>query len=439
MKHWFAICALMILAVPASAPAAPSHALFVRVHGTGLRIQDQAYHYVGTNFWYGLNLAASGPSGDRPRLARELDRLQKLGIGNLRIMAATEGPDSEPWRIVPALQSAPGVFNADLLHGLDFLLSEMGKRGMRAVLCLNNFWPWSGGMSQYLQWAGAGTIPYPPPQPGGDWGVYQSYTARFYSNEQAMALAENFMRTVITRKNEYTGLNYTDDPTIMAWELANEPRGGSNTRAFDQWLERTAAFIKRLDPDHLVTTGSEGETPSAVSAGNDFQANHRFKNIDYATAHIWAQNWGWFDPAHAEATYAGALEKMKSYFADHLTKSKLLGKPIVIEEFGLGRDSGSFDPTSSTVVRDRYYTEVFEQIWQAASRGEPAAGVNFWAWAGEARPRAPFGSVWKPSDSFIGDPPHEFQGWYSVYDADLTTARIISDYASRMRNLKAFP
>ena len=52
---------------------------------------------------------------------------------------------------------------------------------MRAVVCLGNFWPWSGGMSQYLSWNGAGAIPYPPPAASGSWDVYQSYTEKFYS------------------------------------------------------------------------------------------------------------------------------------------------------------------------------------------------------------------------------------------------------------------
>lgn len=58
---------------------------------------------------------------DRPRPKRELDRLQKLGIKNLRILAASEGPDSQRWRVVPAPQIAPGVYNQKLLEGLEYL------------------------------------------------------------------------------------------------------------------------------------------------------------------------------------------------------------------------------------------------------------------------------------------------------------------------------
>ena len=38
-------------------------------------------------------------------------------------------------------------------------------------------------------------------------------------------------------------------------------------------------------------------------------------------------------------------------------------------------------------------------------------------------------------DPWTGDPPHENQGWYSVYDKDATTIRIIRDYAEKFLEL----
>lgn len=55
-------------------------------------------------------------------------------------------------------------------------------------------------------------------------------------------------------------LSYRDDPTIMAWELCNEPRceGDFSGSALQAWTEQSAEFLKSLDPHHLVTLGSEG-------------------------------------------------------------------------------------------------------------------------------------------------------------------------------------
>ncbi|CAF1560310.1 unnamed protein product, partial [Adineta steineri] len=73
---------------------------FVTVQNGRLTLNNQDYMYIGTNFWYGANLASQGPGGNRPRLLRELDRLHSLGINNLRIQAGSEGPNTEPWRII---------------------------------------------------------------------------------------------------------------------------------------------------------------------------------------------------------------------------------------------------------------------------------------------------------------------------------------------------
>lgn len=409
---------------------------FVQVKGKGFIIRGNPYHFLGTNFWYGMNLGSRGPGGDRPRLLRELDRLKSMGINNLRIMGGSEGPDSAPWRMVPSLQPSPGIYNQDVLNGLDFLLSEMHKRGMYAVVCLNNFWDWSGGFGQYIVWSGeADKIPYPPPSPGGNWQTYQEFAAGFYSNPKAQALFEQFIHFIIGHINPYTGKTYRDDPTIMAWELANEPRGINNVPAFLKWIDQTAGFIKSLDSHHLVTTGSEGDTPSPSTAGNDFYLDHSSKYIDYTTIHIWVQNWGMYNPADAEHTYGPALKYALNYLSDHEKIARQLGKPLVMEEFGLSRDHNVFTPGSPVTIRDQYYSSLFKAIYERASINKSVvAGCNFWAWAGEGRADKA-GDYWKPGNAFIGDPAHEPQGWYSVFDTDTSTIRIIQEFARKMNSI----
>ncbi|HBL16707.1 MAG: hypothetical protein A2X36_13905 [Elusimicrobia bacterium GWA2_69_24] len=404
---------------------------FVTVRGAGFEIDGKPYRFLGTNLWYGMNLASRGPGGDRARLLRELDRLSALGVKNLRIVAASEGPDTEPWRMAPALQKKPGVYDKELLDGLDFLLAEMGQRDMRAVVVLNDFWHWSGGMAQYVSWSQGLPIPYPPPAAGGDWDVFQRFAARFYSDPKAMKRFRKLVKRVVTRKNGYTRRRYRDDPTIMAWQLANEPRGTGDPAGLQKWIDETARYIKSLDPVHLVTTGCEGETPGPAAAGLDFLKNHAGPDIDYATMHIWVQNWGWYDPALGEDAFEEGVRKMSAYFSDHEAKARRLGKPLVLEEFGLARDVGSFEPAAEATTRNRYFVLVFQKVAAAAAVGSPVAGVNFWAWSGEGRPVQP-GGVWKPGQPFTGDPPHESQGWYGVYDSDAETLRIVSDWTRRL-------
>lgn len=400
---------------------------FVTVSGDHFLVDGKRYTYLGTNLWQAMNLGSKGPGGDRARLERELDRLKKLGVKNLRIVAASEGPDTEPGRIVPSTQPNPGKFDSNLLEGLDFVLAEMAKRDMRAILVTNNFWSWSGGMAQYVAWSTQTKIPYPAPIGTASWDQFMEYSSRFYSDKKALGLANTALKNLVLRVNKITGLPYADDPTIMSWELANEPRGMKNTSDFNRWILDTAKLIKSLDPHHLVTTGSEGTLPNS---GIEIVPNHIGKNIDYVTTHIWAQNFGWYDPG-LPASYTTAVQKMKDHLDLQIADTQKLKKPLVLEEFGFSRDKNSYDPASPVKLRDKFYGEILSQTLAKAQRHLAITGVNFWAWAGEARPPTNRSDhLWKVGDPFLGDPPHEAQGWYSIYDADASTLEVIRKFAA---------
>ncbi|HYA48766.1 MAG TPA: hypothetical protein VEG35_03620, partial [Burkholderiales bacterium] len=194
----------------AGALASPAAGAFVRAVDGKFVLAGKVYRFVGVNFWQGMNLGSKGPGGDRARLVGELDRLRELGLTNLRVVAASEGPNTEPHRIVPALMISPGVYDEEVLDGLDFLVAEMGKRGMKAVMMLNNFWEWTGGMAQYVSWHEKRPIPYP-----GDYSVFMAFSAKFYSCPECQTWYRNHITMLIDRVNPYTGVKYRDDPAVF--------------------------------------------------------------------------------------------------------------------------------------------------------------------------------------------------------------------------------
>ena len=101
------------------------------------------YYFMGTNLWYGPILGSKGKDGNRRRLCAELDSLQKLGVNNLRILAGADAGSKNANTVTPYLQPEPGKLDKHLLDDLDFMLNEMHKRGMVAVIYLTNSWDWS--------------------------------------------------------------------------------------------------------------------------------------------------------------------------------------------------------------------------------------------------------------------------------------------------------
>lgn len=408
---------------------------FVRKDGSQLTVDGKPYYYVGTNAWYLPMLANKGEGGDSLRLQRELDRLTKLGIKNLRVLVGADGMPTER-KVQPILQTAPGVYDEQLLIALDRLLGELRRRDMKAVLYLNNSWSWSGGYASYLRWADSDATEHVDTM---EWSAWCRYAAQFAQNRRAQELFLNHVRSIVSRTNSLTHRPYTLDPTIMAWQIGNEPRAFSEESKgpFARWIAETAALIKQLDPNHLVCVGSEGSMGCEQDA-ELYVRLHADPNIDYLTIHIWPQNWSWVK--RAEVAKADQRDLMRTqldvvyrhtenYIRLHEALARNLNKPIVIEEFGYPRDGGAFAAGTSTRAKDAYYQFILNHLISSYEQSDVLCGVNFWGWNGEARNSHIW---WQPGDAYMADPAQEEQGLYGVYDSD-HTVRILKRAARRLR------
>ncbi len=400
---------------------------FIKIENGEFIKNGSLYHFVGTNYWYGASLAADTIGGNRARLARELDFLKQNGIDNLRVLVGAEGPDNQPFRVTPALVKQPGIYSPKLLEGLDYFLNELSKRDMVAILYLSNNWEWSGGFAQYLNWNGYGEFVNPNLDKF-TWNDFSKYQKQFYSCDTCIKQLNQYVESIVTRTNSVNGKKYINDPAIMAWELANEPRPMTedNFEVFKSWIKSTSELIKKLDPNHLITTGNEGAKGCSESL-ELFDTIHSYPTIDYLTFHIWVKNWGWYNYQKPDSTFPLALVQVQKYFDDHLAVARKLNKPLVLEEFGLARDNENFLPGTPTTYRDKYYEYIFGQVAKSVQQNNLLVGCNFWAFGGFTHP-IDGQKYWKPGDPYSGDPPQEEQGLNSVYPTDTTTMNIIKKY-----------
>ena len=414
--------AMMLSACQAVRPS------FVKVEDGRFVSEDYPSHYIGTNFWYGAILASEGQGGDLERLEAELDTLKALGMTNLRVLVGGDGPDGIPTRVEPTLQKAPGVYNDTIFRGLDRLLVEMAERGMKAVLYLNNSWEWSGGYGMYLEWAGAGKSLIPAEV---GYPAFMESVSHFISNEKAKDLFADHVKHVVSRTNTITGKPYKEDPTIFSWQIGNEPRCFSydpeHQQAFADWLWSTASLIKSIDPNHMVSSGSEGSW-GCENNMDLYEKIHSCPDIDYMNIHIWPYNWGWVKETTLKSNLSQAIANTDEYIDAHLEVADIYGKPVVLEEFGFPRDDFRFEKGSPVTSRDIYYKHVFDRVVESAREGGLFAGLNFWGWGGLAD-QSPDNIYWQRGDDYCGDPAQEQQGLNSVYACDVTTTAIISNAA----------
>ncbi|MBO5671617.1 MAG: beta-mannosidase [Alistipes sp.] len=386
------------------------------------------YYFVGTNFWYGAILGSEGEGGNRERLCRELDFMKSVGIENLRILVGGEGENGLLGKIEPNLQPEPGVYNDEVLAGLDYLMMELGKREMTAVLYFNNAWEWSGGYTQYVAWANEEPVLVPRVD---GWFSYNAFAGEFVRNERAKEIFFNHLRYIITRTNRYTGIKYVDDPAIFSWQICNEPRAFSsktedNKVHFAEWIAESARLIRELDPNHMISTGSEG------FYGCEWDMElcekiHAIEEIAYINCHVWPYNWKWITGENMREKLDVAFENTEAYIAMHTELGEKIGKPVVVEEFGMPRDDLDFRKSSTTTCRDKYYDFVFAMVEKAAAEGGKLAGCNFWSWGGYAVTHVEDHEYWAKGDDYTGDPAQEQQGLNSIFVEDEATLNIIRE------------
>ena len=234
----------------------------------------------------------------------------------------------------PALQVAPGVYNEAMFKSLDRVVFEAGKRGLRLLLSLSNSWDAYGGAPAYLSWAAAAGETFSAPA--------APDASPFFSSPHCKATFKAFMATLLNRINTFSGVAYKDDPAIFAFDLMNEPRvpADPSGATLGAWIEEMAAYFKSIDHNHMLTTGAEGffgpSTPDLVvdnpsgdnGTGHDFVAHHSLQDIDFATIHVWPDQW------LQCCTVECLIPFLDRWVAGHIAASDAIGKPLMVEEFG---------------------------------------------------------------------------------------------------------
>ena len=156
----------------------------------------------------------------------------------------------------------------DILEGFDFLLDEMAKRGMKAVISLNNFYDSKGGF---------GTVINQLMSSHSTKGTLVDYLKKIVDNYY------DYIHVIMSRQNSINSLTYSEDPTIMAWQFENEP-DSDHCEDYLNWIEKTSKHIKNRTKHQLVSVGNLGTISQC------YDEIHSIKEVDYITFQVWNKN-----------------------------------------------------------------------------------------------------------------------------------------------------
>ena len=317
----------------------------------------------------GANVAVMYRDEDRARMPETLRQAAQAGIKVVRVWAFGEGgpndvkpmKDFEDWPRDHYFRRAPGEWNEEAFVYLDKVIAEAAKNNIYVQLCLTNWWRDTGGVTQYLRWAGINDAA----DDSYKFGINNEKAILFYTNPETRRLYREHIEKLATRRNTVTGVLYRDDPTIFGWELMNEAQVITGRWAERRaWFEEMSAYLKSLDPNHLIAPGAWGYRSS--SERREWLADHAIPTIDYCDVHSY--------PRDDHDSFVDSPKALKEFIDNRAAAAYSLQKPLVLGEFGMGVEG--YNGASQL----EWYRAFFEGNARAG-----AGGTMFWIFTPDPR------------------------------------------------------
>jgi mannan endo-1,4-beta-mannosidase len=321
---------------------------FVGVAGQQFSINDLPVYVTGANCYY-LGYKS------RRMVDALLDAAAGLALSVIRTWAFMDEPKEgvvfQSWDRgagAPAYNDGPNG-----LERMDYVIHAAAQRGLKLILPLVNNWTDFGGMDRYCEWYGL------------------SRHGDFYTHSDARRAYREWVTHMLTRTNSITGVEYRNDPAIMAWELANEARCELGSSTLSSWAAEMAAHLKSVDSNHLVAVGDEGffrrsgsrDWTYDGSTGCDFEAVLGVPEIDFGTFLLYPVTWGY---RRDFADY---------WIKDHIAAGARAGKAVLMEEYGWKDHS----------ARNEVYREWLDAMYLGGG-----AGDLFWMLAAAQDDETPY-------------------------------------------------
>ncbi len=193
-----------------------------------------------------------------------LGAIEQMGGQVVRMYALSVSKPDDPANL-PRYILGPGKFNEEAFQVLDRVIAAAHRHRVRLILPFVDQWSWWGGTTELAAFRG-------------------KKPEEFWTDPQVIEDYKGIVTFVINRVNTVTGVRYRDDKAILAWETGNE------LHSPPEWTRQIAAYIKSLDPQHLVLDGTHRETLLQSSLDDphiDFVQTHHYEKDPRAMiAHV---------------------------------------------------------------------------------------------------------------------------------------------------------
>ena len=349
-----------------------SGASFITVEDGKFKDNGEDFRFIGTNNYY-LHYK------DKTMIEDAIQSAALGGFNVIRMWGFFDGVDSDYQNNHAYMQpyansyvppdSMPSYY-VNCWERMDYAVSEAKKADVKLIIVFTNYWTDFGGISQYVKWSDEKSgIDTSDPS-------YSPDLSKFYTDDYCKTTYKAYMNYLVNRVNTVTHVAYKDDPTIMGFELMNEPRNpGKNPSILTNWVDEMTTYFKTIDTNHLVAVGDEGHFSNRESDAYNGQSKDNYNgaqgisyddiikldNVDFGTYHLYPEGWGAPDVAQLWG---------EKWIKDHIESSDKYNKPCICEEFGINAQNGQ--------NRELIYSSWCKKIYDLGG-----AGGLFWMLAGK--------------------------------------------------------
>ena len=250
MKRLFILTAICLLFAFVNIQGKSSSTPFIYIDGNGvIRWSDtrQEASFFGVNYTLPFAHAyrALGYLGLDRKAAIDKDvyHITRLGLNAYRIHL---------WD-VELTDEQGNLLENEHIDLMDYLIAKLKERNIHIVITAQtNFG--NGYPERNIQTGGFS---------------YKYDKCDMHSNPEAIAAQETYLRDLVKHTNPYTGLAYKDDPSIVGFEINNEPCHSGTKEEVKAGMDNGGTLVQNEDNAEKAGSTSDGKIDINTAAKNE--------------------------------------------------------------------------------------------------------------------------------------------------------------------------
>lgn len=345
----------------------------------------------GMEMWYAPLLGSGDKKAcNKKRLAAELDSLRALGVNTVSVLAGAQFTPM-PTDTVNLTKGKLASMSTDahILRGLGYVLGELARRQMTAIVVLVRHWD---------------------------------------DASQAAQHEERYVENLALLTNPVTHQPLLSDPTIRFWQMSDAPMLKQQTEvlSYVEWATSQAQQMRNRGFKQPLSVAYMPSSPQPDATEQTLQNLMSRDCIDNVALSLNPLALGWLTPGELYSGLGKVYLRATDLLQTALRTAKAYDKTFYLTDCAYPRLAMFTRPGTNTEPRDNFFSFLFSTYADLTENeaSSPFLGLVVKGWGGLVRPTD---DQWKVPYDFTAEYPDEAKGRYSVFTNDGATLKVLRE------------